>query len=457
MTRINNYATPEGTKRYVDRVAMSAGIRGCHFRLFNGLYLSSIGLGTYLGDPVNDDSAFENAAYRSVKSGAVNVIDTAINYRNMKSEKNIGRALSHLISDRIISRDQVFISTKNGYIIHDADAPEKDIIEYMKKKFVSAGIVRLEEIKPPYHILNPNYIRRCIDISLANMNLDTIDLLYIHNAWESWSNYIGREEFMQMLSKVFEVYEEYRLRNKICYYGMATWTCFRVEPDNRKYLSLEEIVKLAEKIGGKKHGFKFIQLPYNLDYPEAYLLKNQVVDSEKVNILNAASKLNVGIFTSAPFLHGHLLGAQVPNYSGLTNQVDKIIHIIRSSPSVIASLIGQKKAEHLEQNLNTAKICPMEKEDFVKDAQILFREQPPLNYLRTTLSKDEESKLAELKKGGLPDTKALAVLKILNPPHVCVLCGNTYGWVKERLKNRTFLEHIEEDVKKDVMEDHPEI
>jgi hypothetical protein len=86
---------------------------------------------------------------------------------------------------------------------------------------------------------------------------------------------------MQMLSKVFEVYEEYRSRNKIKYYGMATWTCFRVHPNNREYLSLEETVKIAEKVGGKQHGFRFIQLPYNLIYSEAILMKNQDVGSTK--------------------------------------------------------------------------------------------------------------------------------------------------------------------------------
>ena len=42
------------------------------------------------------------------------------------------------------------------------------------------------------------------------MHLSCIDLVYIHNAFESWYEDISREEFMHMLSKVFEVYEEYR-------------------------------------------------------------------------------------------------------------------------------------------------------------------------------------------------------------------------------------------------------
>jgi aryl-alcohol dehydrogenase-like predicted oxidoreductase len=170
---------------------------------------------------------------------------------------------------------------------------------------------------------------------------------------------------MQMLSRVFEVYERYRSINKIRYYGMATWTCFRVPPDNREYLSLEEVVNLAKKIGGKQHGFRFIQLPYNLAYSEALLLKGQNVGTEKnLTILEAAEKLNIKVFTSIPLFQSRLLRAQIPDYMGLTDQVMKLVQVIRSSPSVIAPLIGYKKPQHIEQNLKIANIPPLNDEEF---------------------------------------------------------------------------------------------
>ena len=300
---LNGYATDSGTKRYME-YAIQRGKPSNHFRLFDGLYLSSIGMGTYLGDlSTVDDNAMENAVYESIKSGAINVIDTAINYRAMKSEKCIGRALLRLRKEGVISRDQVFICTKNGYITNDGDYPSIDVMEYMQRMFISTGIIKPDEISSGYNVLNPNYIERCIEKSLTNMHLSAIDLVYIHNAFESWHEDIKREEFMQMLSRVFEVYERYRSINKIRYYGMATWTCFRAPPDNKEYLSLEEVVSLAEKVGGKQHGFRFIQLPYNLAYSEALLLKGQNVGTEKnLTILEAAEKLNIKVFTSIPWL-----------------------------------------------------------------------------------------------------------------------------------------------------------
>ena len=62
--------------------AIQKGKPASHFRIFNNLYLSSIGMGTYLGQASSeDDKNIENAVYESIKSGAINVIDTAINYR----------------------------------------------------------------------------------------------------------------------------------------------------------------------------------------------------------------------------------------------------------------------------------------------------------------------------------------------------------------------------------------
>jgi aryl-alcohol dehydrogenase-like predicted oxidoreductase len=334
-------------------------------------------MGTYLGEPTeDDDQAIENAVYQSVKSGAVNVIDTAINYRAMKSEKTIGRALLHLIKDRIISRDQLFISTKNGYITNDADYPNIDVMEYVYKMYIQTEVITADDISSGYNVMNPNYLAKCIDKSLMNMHVSTIDLVYIHNAFESWYQDVGREKFMEMLVKAFELYERYRTQNKIRYYGMATWTCFRVPPDSPEYLSLEQVVKSADSVCGKNHGFRFIQLPYNLAYSEALLLRNQSVGSEKnLTILQAAAKLNIGIFTSIPLFQGRLLRGQVPNYGNVTDPVSKLVQIIRSSPSVIAPLIGQKTREHVEENLKAANVPPLSEEEFSEAVRILTRRQ----------------------------------------------------------------------------------
>ncbi|HYZ50269.1 MAG TPA: aldo/keto reductase [Nitrososphaeraceae archaeon] len=373
-TRLDGYATSEGTGKFAED-AVRKGIPFSHFRAFDGLRLSSIGLGTYLGQPTaEDDRAIEEAVYESIRCRAVNVIDTAINYRAMRSERSIGKALLRLASNDIVSRDQVFVSSKNGYITNDGEFPSVDLIEYIHRMYISTGIIDTNDISSGYNVMNPGYIERCIDKSLTNMHLSTIDLMYIHNAFESWHEDIDKEEFMEMLGKVFEVYEKYRSNNKIRYYGMATWTCFRVQPNSKEYLSLEEVVKLAHKVGGSEHGFRFIQLPYSLAYSEALLLKNQSVGSNNnLSILEAAKLLNVKVFASAPLLQGRLLSAKIPDYMGISDQVAKLVQVIRSSPSIMAPLLGYKAPEHVQHNVKIAKIPPMSESEFLNVVTALLK------------------------------------------------------------------------------------
>jgi predicted aldo/keto reductase-like oxidoreductase len=147
--------------------------------------------------------------------------------------------------------------------------------------------------------------------------------------------------------------------------------------NNKEYLSLEQVVNLAKQVGGNDHGFRFIQLPYNLAYSEALLLKNQSVGTDKnMSILEAAGKLNVKVFTSIPLFQSRLLGAKIPDYMGLNDQVTKLIQIIRSSPSVIAPLIGFKKPAHVEQDIKVADIPPLNNKEFTEAVSKLLQGNP---------------------------------------------------------------------------------
>ena len=92
--------------------------------------------------------------------------------------------------------------------------------------------------------------------------------MYLHNAAESQLKFLGLERFLERLRSAFEFYEEKRKENKIQYYGMATWNCFRVSPKKKKeHVNLETVVKLAEDVGGLNHGFRFVQIPFNIVMP----------------------------------------------------------------------------------------------------------------------------------------------------------------------------------------------
>src|ERR1019366_5117440 len=93
---ISGYATGVGTERFCRR--FEAKFPG-HFRQFQGLWLSSIGIGTYLGEPTAAFDALYREAVTDALEQGINVIDTAVNYRHQRSERAIAQALAAVISD----------------------------------------------------------------------------------------------------------------------------------------------------------------------------------------------------------------------------------------------------------------------------------------------------------------------------------------------------------------------
>ena len=357
---ISGFATPEGTKNFT---AKHDTIPEKNFNVFQDLSLSNVGIGTYLGNPDSDtDNMVKNAVKKSVLAG-VNVIDTAINYRAQKAERSVGQAISELVNENKISRDEIFISTKNGYVTNDGDIQE-DLMQYIIRELGKPGIVKEGDISSGYHCMTIPYLEDQLNRSLKNLQLECIDLIYLHNAVEG-NLEMPKETFLQKLKDVFEFYEQKRKDGKIRFYGMATWDCFRVAEDHKTFLSLEKVIEIAKSVGGDDHGFRFIQLPYNLHFDQAFMQKNQLVDGKSASILDSAKQLNVGVFTSVPLMQGKLLdwAKDKPAFSAVSPSVG-LLQFIRSTPGVLAPLVGQKSDEHVTENLEVLKIPPFSEEEF---------------------------------------------------------------------------------------------
>ncbi|MEW6043628.1 MAG: aldo/keto reductase [Thermoproteota archaeon] len=356
---ITGCATPQGTKNFAQKL----GDISDNYRIFQDLALSNVGIGTYLGNPDEQtDVLVKEAVKKSILAG-INVIDTAINYRAQKAERAVGKAVSELVAEGKIERDQLFIGTKNGYLTNDADIKE-EFWSYVQREYTKRGILGPEDISSGYHCMTVKYLEDQLERSLKNLGLECIDLMYLHNAVEGQIQDISKEQFIKNLKDVFEMYERKRKQGKIKYYGMATWECFRVTPENPQYLSLYDVIELAKQVGGDSHGFKFIQLPYNLYYDQAFMLKNQPAGGTLVSILDAARIYGIGVFTSVPLMQGRLLApGALPSFSDLKPSL-QCIQFVRSTPGVLAPLVGQKSPNHVDENLEIMKIKPIQKDEF---------------------------------------------------------------------------------------------
>jgi aryl-alcohol dehydrogenase-like predicted oxidoreductase len=355
-----NHSTPNGTARYADRFATRAAEN--HFRLQQGLTLSSIGIGTYLGNPDEaTDLAYANAVARAVASG-VNVIDTAANYRFQRSERSIGRALKTLESEGF-AREELVICTKGGYLPFDGALP-RNMREYVEETFVKPGIASFDDIVGS-HCMTPSYLQNQLDQSLRNMDLESVDVYYVHNP-ESQLDHVSDTEFYDRLGLAFERLEENRKQGKLQFYGVATWNGFRAQAGAGSHHSLVRMVEIAREAGGDSHGLRFIQLPLNLAMPEALTLANETIDGDEVSVLEAAHRLGVTVMASGSMLQGRVArGLPDPvrqALGSLSTDAQTAIQFVRSTPGITTALVGMSQVEHVDENLQLVGVEPLTQE-----------------------------------------------------------------------------------------------
>ena len=366
---ISGYATAQGTARYRDRFGPLSEAdffrQPEHVPGAADLWLSSIGLGTYLGEPEDSaDTAYTEAISLALASG-LNVLDTAINYRHQRSERDIRAALAQAIKKNVVQRDETLVCTKAGYLSFDGNLPA-DPRGYFLREYIESGIIDPKELVGGMHCIAPEYLRDQIERSRRNLGLACIDLFYLHNP-ETQLAEVSREVFLERVKHAFTLLEHCVKDHKLRFYGMATWNAFRVPEGARDYISLSEVVSIARDVAGANHHFRFVQLPFNLAMPEAYVLANQIVGKKHLSLLEAAGQLGIAVMGSATLYQGrltHSLPDYVEKVLGMKNDAENAIQFSRSSPGLTTSLIGMGHREHVTANLKPALLPPAQVEDW---------------------------------------------------------------------------------------------
>lgn len=357
-------ATQEGTTRYAEkfRVVAAEG----HFRQAEDLVVSSLGIGTYLGQPnESTDASYTAAIVAAVESG-INLIDTAINYRLQRSERAIGTALK-ILARKGISRDEVVVCTKGGYLTPDGSMPE-DPNRYFFEEYLQKGILSAKDIAGGSHCMTARFLENQLTRSRKNLQVDCVDVYYLHNP-ETQLSEIAPEEFLKRVREAFVFLESAVARGQLQYYGMATWNGFRQEKSARDSLQLAAIAGIAKEIAGEKHHFRFVQLPFNLAMTEALTLGNQTMGPEQKTVMEAASELGITLIASASLLQGQVaqnLPGFVAEALGLQNDAERALQFARSAPGITAALVGMSRTPHVEANTRLIVEVPAGLEQFSK-------------------------------------------------------------------------------------------
>lgn len=362
---ISGFATPEGTQRFKNRFLTK--IDPSFFRHKNHLWFSSIGMGSYLGEPDEETDRLYEAALKEAVLSGVNVIDSAINYRAQRSERAFGKAITELILENKIQRDEMIVSTKGGFIPFDGSYPA-DAESYFGKTFIETGILNPEDIVQGCHAMTPKYLEDQLQRSLKNLGLESVDIYYLHNP-ETQLGEIDRVGFLNRMRQAFEWLESKVKTGKIRMYGTATWNGYRVAPQAQDYLSLEELNCVAREVAGAEHHFKVVQLPLNLGMPEAWLSLNQSFGANFVSFLEVASRAGLIVMGSGSLLQSRLCG-RLPefldlHFKNLSKSSQRALQFARSVPGMTTALAGMKQVAHVRENLEVAKVPVMSEPDLL--------------------------------------------------------------------------------------------
>lgn len=333
-----------------------------YFRRFSDCVVSSIGVGTYLGEPTDAvDSAYHDAIVRALDHG-VNVVDTAINYRHQRSERVVGRALRDADTDR----ESVLVATKGGFVPFEGSRPD-DPRGYIEREYLDTGIVDPEELVRGVHCIHPQFIDDQLDRSLDNLAFDAIDLYYVHNP-ETQLEINSQKVVYDQLEETFTRLEERALAGDIRHYGLATWECFRVPPDHDSYLSLPEVVERArtasERAGTDATHFRAIQLPFNVNMADAFTIDAHESSEGRKSALQFAHDAGLNVFTSASIGQGDIArNDTIPDSVAAKLNGDsatqRAINFARSAPGVTTALVGMGSTEHVDENVAAGTFEPM--------------------------------------------------------------------------------------------------
>ncbi len=292
--RFPGRASREGTQRFAGRFP-SAG----YVQLGGtGLVTSRLGFGSYR---THDRAAEHREALIKALNSGINLIDTSSNYLDGASERLIGSTLRELIDAGRVRRDEIIVVSKIGYVQganyelararEERGQPYPDMVKY------EDGL---------WHCIHPEFLREQLERSLDRLELETLDLLLLHNP-EYFLSEAGRRgeplqqargEFYRRLERAFAFLEGAVADGLLGGYGVSSNTAVSpaADPDAT---SLARMLVAARTAAGEKHNLHALQLPLNLVEAGALFERNNG-PGLKETVLDTAANAGIAVLANRP-------------------------------------------------------------------------------------------------------------------------------------------------------------
>ena len=323
-TALPGSASPEGTARYAARIVSQSRHNGRmehgYGRFGNsGLTTSRLGFGTYRVD--TKEPEHRDALKKALREG-VNLIDTSTNYMDGDSERLVGSVLGELIKSGELTREEVIVVSKIGYVQGDnfkqAEARERAGRPYPDMVKYGEGI---------WHCIHPEYLADQLTLSLDRLGLATLDVCLLHNPEYFLSEAahhdggdltVARDIFYRRIEQAFAFFESQVAVGRISYYGVSSNTV-TADPSDAEATSLSrmcEAAKVAAAVQGmERHHFAALQCPMNL-YEAGALVTPNTGKDQRETVLEMAQREGIAVLVNRP------LNAMPTKKSGVVRLAD---------------------------------------------------------------------------------------------------------------------------------------
>jgi uncharacterized protein YyaL (SSP411 family)/aryl-alcohol dehydrogenase-like predicted oxidoreductase len=306
-TALPGSASPEGTARYAARIVSQSRHNGHMERGYGrfgnrGLTTSRLGFGAYRVD--TREPEHRDALKKALREG-VNLIDTSTNYMDGDSERLIGSVLRELTKGGELSREEVIVVSKIGYVqgpnLKQAEAREQAGRPYPDMVKYGEGI---------WHCMHPEYLADQLSLSLDRLGLATLDVCLLHNpeyflseaAHHSDENLaVAMEAFYRRIEQAFTFFESQVVAGRIRYYGVSS--NLTADASDAEATSLSRMCDAARSAaasqGIEQHHFAALQCPMNLYETGALVTPNTGMDQQET-VLEVAQREGIAVLVNRP-------------------------------------------------------------------------------------------------------------------------------------------------------------
>lgn len=210
--------------------------------------LTAVGFGCYRVDLRSPDH--REALTRALNAGC-NLIDTASNYADGRSEEFVGKVLD-------TTRAPAFVITKAGYVSPRAAAE-------LGRTGLRVGDLPILESGTPYSI-DPPVLRAVLELSRARLRRRTLDAILLHNPERLGETGASSDDIRRALEEAFSFLEDEIAAGRLRFYGVSSNALPSADPHDP--LDFETLVDLSTR-SNRSEGLAFAEFPLNLLEREA--------------------------------------------------------------------------------------------------------------------------------------------------------------------------------------------